>query len=364
MTLGGGDGVEAVSPVRWQDGRVVLIDQTGLPAEVKEIYPETAEEMWEAIKTLRVRGAPAIGIAAAFGVYLGVRDFAASGGPALLREVERVAAYLATSRPTAVNLTWALDRIRRVTAAAVEAGLGPDGIKQGILQEAQSIWQEDAATCRAIGEHGAALLDGVEGVLTHCNAGGLATAQYGTALAPIYHLAEQGRLLHVYADETRPLLQGARLTAWELSRAGIPVTVIADNMAATVLSRGWAQAVIVGADRIAANGDVANKIGTFGLAIVARELGVPFYVAAPISTFDFAITGGGQIPIEERHESELREFNGRPLVPAEARVWNPAFDVTPHRYVTAIITERGVLRPPFDEAIAGLRRNISASDPV
>ncbi len=313
-----------IEPLSVAGDRIEIIDQTLLPGEERRVVVESVEGMWEAIRSLRVRGAPAIGIAAAFGLDIAARASTATGREGFLADLDRARAFLATARPTAVNLFWALERVW-----------------QRVLTEAG-----DVAALRAIGEHGAALLaDGA--VLTHCNAGGLATSGYGTALAPVYLAHEMGRRIAVYADETRPLLQGARLTAWELARAGVPVTVIGDGMAASVLARGDVQAVIVGADRVAANGDVANKIGTLGLAIVARTLGVPFYVAMPLSTVDPSIATGAEIPIEERGEDELRAFNGRAIVPAAAEVYNPAFDVTPHEYVTAFITERGVVRPPY-----------------
>jgi methylthioribose-1-phosphate isomerase len=264
--------------------------------------------------------------------------------------VQEAAGYLASSRPTAVNLFWALKRVQQAVAAAATDDVA--ALKELVLKEALAIRDEDEAMCRAIGEHGAALLNDAAAVLTHCNAGTLATARYGTALAPVYTLAARGKVLKVFADETRPLLQGARLTAWELHQAGIPVTLITDNMAATVMARGWVQAVTVGADRITANGDVANKIGTYGVAILAREHGIPFYVAAPASTFDLSLASGDQIPIEERDPAEVSHFGLRPIAPEGISIFNPAFDVTPYRYVTAIITEKGVIRPPYKQNIA------------
>lgn len=332
-----------IEPLSVDGDRIEIIDQTLLPGEERRVEIDTVEAMWEAIRSLRIRGAPAIGIAAAFGLDIAARASAATERDGLLADLERARAHLATSRPTAVNLFWALERVweRMSTTAGDVAAL-----RAAVRDEALAILEEDRAAGRAIGEHGAALL-GDGAVLTHCNAGGLATSGYGTALAPVYLAHEQGRRIEVYADETRPLLQGARLTAWELARAGVPVTVIGDGMAASVLARGGVQAVIVGADRVAANGDFANKIGTLGLAIVARGLGVPFYVALPTSTIDPAIATGAEIPIEERGDDELRAFNGRTIVPAAAEVYNPAFDVTPHEYVAAFITERGVVRPPY-----------------
>lgn len=342
---------EPVAPIRWQDGQVEMIDQTRLPEELVIIRPRTVEEMWDAIKTLKVRGAPAIGIAAALGLYLAIKDSRARDRAEFETELKQAAAYLASSRPTAVNLFWALKRVQKAVAAATTTTNDVSSLKDLVLKEALAIRDEDEATCRAIGKNGAALLQDAEAVLTHCNAGTLATARYGTALAPIYYLASRGKVLKVFADETRPLLQGARLTAWELHQAGIPVTLITDNMAAAVMARGLVQAVIVGADRITANGDVANKIGTYGVAILAREHGLPFYVAAPASTFDLSLSSGEQIPIEERDPAEVSHFGLRPTAPEGINIFNPAFDVTPYRYVTAIITEKGIIRPPYKENI-------------
>jgi methylthioribose-1-phosphate isomerase len=325
------------------DGDVVtIIDQTLLPVEERRIEIRTVEAMWEAIRSLRVRGAPAIGLAAAFGLDIAARASEATERDGFLADLESARAYLATSRPTAVNLFWALDRV--VQRVQSDPATDVATLRARVRAEALALLEEDLATGRAIGEHGARLLR--EGaILTHCNAGGLATAGYGTALAPIYVAHEQGLKLRVYADETRPLLQGARLTSWELARAGVPVTVIADSMAASVLSTGEVQAVIVGADRVAANGDVANKIGTLGVAIIARNYGIPFYVAVPSSTIDFATPTGADIPIEERAPDELTLFNNRRIVPEASNVYNPAFDVTAAEYVTAFITEHGVFSP-------------------
>ncbi len=342
-----------VKTIEWADDAVRIIDQTLLPTEVRYLDITDVETMWEAIKSLRVRGAPAIGIAAAFGLYLAVRNSGATDYPAFMAEVDRAAGYLATSRPTAVNLFWALKRVQRLVQE--NASLPIPRLKQRMLDEACTMIDEDNAVCRAIGEHGAGLLAGrAESILTHCNAGGLATAQWGTALAPVYVMAERGQAVRVYADETRPLLQGARLTAWELQQAGVPVTLITDNMAATVLSHGKVQAVIVGTDRVAANGDVANKIGTFGVAVLAHEFGIPFYVAAPTSSIDMSLATGELIPIEERKPEEVTEGFGRRTAPRGVSVFNPAFDVTPNRYVTALITEKGVVRPPYVESLKTL----------
>jgi methylthioribose-1-phosphate isomerase len=338
-----------IQPIAIDGDVVTIIDQTLLPVEERRIAIETVEAMWEAIRSLRVRGAPAIGIAAAFGLDIAARGSTATDRDAFLADLTDARDHLATARPTAVNLVWALDRV--MERAAADPATDVAQLRERVRAEALALLEEDLAAGRAIGEHGARLLR--EGaVLTHCNAGGLATAGYGTALAPIYVAHERGLHLHVYADETRPLLQGARLTSWELARAGVPVTVIADSMAASVLSRGEVQAVIVGADRVAANGDVANKIGTLGVAIIARNYGIPFYVAVPLSTIDFATATGADIPIEERSPDELTQFNERRIVPEASAVYNPAFDVTPAAYVTAFITEHGVFAP---DEIADLR---------
>lgn len=324
------------------DGCLKMIDQTRLPTEFVEIECHDVETVWEAIRTLRVRGAPAIGIAAAYGVVLGVRSAVASGEAEFGARLREVTDYLATSRPTAVNLFWALDRMKRVAA-----GQGGKPDLQVLLAEAHVIAEEDRQMCRAIGRYGAELLTDGQGVLTHCNAGGLATADYGTALAAIFAAHEAGKTVHVYADETRPLLQGARLTAWELQRRGIDVTLICDSMAAQVMREGRVQSVIVGADRIAANGDTANKIGTYGVALLAAAHEIPFYVAAPSSTFDLSIASGEAIPIEHRNPEEITHGFGKQTAPDGVRAYNPAFDVTPARLIAAFITERGVVRPPY-----------------
>jgi len=338
--------------VRWVgglDGRMELIDQTLLPGEHKTITPRSVEEVWEAIKVLRVRGAPAIGVAAAMGVVVGLRN-TGDDEAAILARLAEVCDYLATSRPTAVNLFWALDRMRR--AAEAHRGRGGQALKEALLAEAKAIRDEDAAMCRAIGDAGQYLITEGCGVLTHCNAGSLATAEYGTALAPLYRAHELGRRFRVYADETRPLLQGARLTVWELMQAGIDVTLICDDMAAVVMREGKVDLVLVGADRIAANGDVANKIGTYGLAVLAQHHGIPFCVAAPSSTFDLSIKSGDQIPIEERGAEEVTCGFGRRTAPEGAKVYSPAFDVTPAKLIAGIITERGLIKKPTRRRIA------------
>ena len=340
--------------VRWiggLSGRMEIIDQTFLPVEFKVIPCPTIESVWEAIKTLRVRGAPAIGVAAAMGVVVGIQN-AGDDEADVFEAANRTAEYLATSRPTAVNLFWALDRMKR--AALAYRGRGGLAMKEALLAEAQAVRDEDAAMCRRIGDHGASLITEGCGVLTHCNAGGLATAEYGTALAPLYRAHEAGRHFRVYADETRPLLQGSRLTMWELKQAGIDCTLICDNMAALIMRQGKVNLIIVGADRIAANGDTANKIGTYGVAVLAKYHGVPFYVAAPSSTFDLSIAGGDAIPIEERGSDEVTHGFGRQTAPTGSQVYCPAFDVTPAALIAGIITERGLIRPPFQANIASL----------
>lgn len=331
--------------LRWEggvDGRLVLIDQTLLPAELREIECRSTQDVWQAIRRLAVRGAPAIGCAAAYGLVIAAQESAESTAQ-LRSQVRDAAAYLATSRPTAVNLFWALERMQGAADASV--GLDVAGLRARLLYEARAIEAEDRAMCAAIGRHGAALLRDGAGVLTHCNAGGLATAGDGTALAVFFAAAAEGKRIHVYADETRPLLQGARLTAWELQQRGVPVTLICDSAAAHVMQQGRVQAVVTGADRIAANGDAANKIGTYSVAQLARAHGIPFYVAAPSSTFDLSLPDGSDIPIEQRGAEEVTHFGGTPTAPEGVEVYNPAFDVTPAGLITAIITERGVIQP-------------------
>jgi methylthioribose-1-phosphate isomerase len=338
--------------IEWVDGAARIVDQTRLPTELLYIDIRTTEEMYEAISVLKVRGAPAIGIAAAFGVYCGISGFPeALSAKELLALVTQKADYLASSRPTAVNLFWAMDRVKKTARSYFDRNESVGQIKKALFDEAQAILREDRESCRKIGEYGFDLLCGFNTLLTHCNAGSLATGEYGTALAPVYVGKDRGKVFHIFADETRPLLQGARITAFELMAAGIPVTLICDNMSATVMAAGKVDAVIVGADRIALNGDVANKIGTYGLAIIAKAHGVPFFVAAPVSTFDATIETGKDIPIEERDPEEIRNGFGKRTAPADVAVFNPAFDVTPNRLITAIITERGVLTQPFKENI-------------
>ena len=328
------------------DGFLRLIDQTRLPTALAFCDCRTVEEVWEAIKNLRVRGAPGIGVAAAYGVVIGMQG---CGADAYRRQLDFVADHLRTSRPTAVNLFWAIDRMQRVGRTLVEVAAAERAAR--LLAEARAIHAEDAAMCHAIGRAGAGLIRDGCGVLTHCNTGGLATAEYGTALSVLFTAADQGRRFHVFADETRPLLQGARLTTWELQQAGIDVTLICDSMAAQVMKEGRVQLVIVGADRIAANGDTANKIGTYGVAVLAKAHGIPFYVAAPSSTFDLSLPNGDAIPIEERPASEVTHLAGVAIAPAGVRVANPAFDVTPAGLITGLITEEGLIQPVKEAVI-------------
>jgi methylthioribose-1-phosphate isomerase len=329
-----------VETIEWTAGGVVMIDQRRLPRQQVFVTCRTYQEVAEAIKTMVIRGAPAIGVAAAMGVALGVQQNA---------DFETVCATLAATRPTAVNLFWAIDRMRRVMAS-LETCSRPEIVRH-MIQEAQKVRQEDIALCMAIGRQGAALVPDGKTVLTHCNAGALATAGYGTALGVIRAAVEAGKKVDVFAGETRPFLQGARLTAWELQQDSIPTTVITDNMAGYFLRSGRIGCVVVGADRIASNGDVANKIGTYSVAVLAKENGVPFYVAAPVSTFDLTLASGDQIPIEQRPASEVTHLFGVAFAPENIRVENPAFDVTPARYVTAIICEHGIAREPYTESL-------------
>ena len=332
------------------NGSLFLIDQTLLPTEFKEIECLTAQNVWDAIKVLQVRGAPAIGVSAAYGVVIGLQEFRQTDRSAFDAKLTEVTGYLASSRPTAVNLFWALDRMSAVAIA--NQHLTSADMHDRLFQEANAINDEDREMCLAIGRHGSQLIENGTGVLTHCNAGALATAGEGTALSVFFAAAAQGKTIRVYADETRPLLQGARLTAWELQQRNIPVTVICDNMAAQVMKEGKINAVVTGADRIAANGDSANKIGTYGVAVLARAHNIPFYVAAPSSTFDLSLAHGDSIPIEQRSRDEVALGFGRQTVPDNVDVYNPAFDVTPANLITAIITERGIIRNPSAESVA------------
>src|SRR6202167_4115353 len=340
-----------IPTLAWTPEGVRFIDQTKLPLEESYVLATTYEQVADVIVTMVVRGAPAIGVSAAYGVALGAKNTTAATPQEFAPEFEKICARLAGTRPTAVNLFWAIDRMKQVFGALVASGASLAQIKEKILAEANAMYDEDIAACKAMGAFGGALLPEEGGVLTHCNAGALATCGYGTALGVIRSAVEQGKRIHVYADETRPFLQGARLTAWELMADGIPTTVICDNMAASLMRAGKIQAVVVGADRIAANGDFANKIGTYNVAILAKEHGIPFYCAAPWSTIDLACASGDAIPIEERSPAEVTHHGGKQLTPHGVGICNPAFDVTPAKYVTAIITERGVLRAPYAESL-------------
>jgi methylthioribose-1-phosphate isomerase len=333
-------------------GYLALIDQTLLPGQLLEIECRNVEVVWEAIRSLRVRGAPAIGIAAAYGVCVDLQKHVGQDRRSFARRLEEVTAYLAGSRPTAVNLFWALDRLKAV--AAKHADAAPPELLATLLAEAKAIEEEDRQACRAIGRFGAELLAADQGVLTHCNAGGLATADYGTALAVIFRAQEDGKRPKVFVDETRPLLQGARLTAWELVQRGIDATLICDSMAAQVMREGRIQAVVTGADRIAANGDTANKIGTYSVAVLAAAHNIPFYIAAPTSTFDLSLDSGDAIPIEQRAAEEITESFGKRTAPAGVAVYNPAFDVTPARLIRAIVCERGVIQPVDRDTIRAM----------
>ena len=330
-----------------------MIDQRKLPGAEIYVRCKTAAEVARAIRNMVIRGAPAIGVAAAMGIAIGMRKSTTSGTQKFAAEFYKVCELMAATRPTAVNLFWAIDRMKRTFAAAAKAGESVDQIKDRLDREAEAIHDEDVASCRAMGAFGAAIVPADARILTHCNAGALATAGYGTALGVIRGAVEAGKHVTVFADETRPFLQGARLTAWELVRDGIQTTVIADNMAGSLMRQGKVDLVVVGADRIAANGDTANKIGTYSVAVLAREHGIPFYVAAPLSTIDLGTPDGTHIPIEERNAREVTHAGGSQLVPDGALVWNPAFDVTPHPLIAGIITERGIFRPPFIESLAG-----------
>ncbi len=338
-----------VETIQWTDAGVVMIDQTRLPLEETFVTCRTYEEVAAAIKDMIIRGAPAIGVAAAMGVALGVLHASAAD---LDAQVETICGTLARTRPTAVNLFWAIDRMKRLYAGMRGRPLAE--IRVRLVEEAKLVKEEDIAINRAIGRHGAPLVPAAKTVLTHCNAGALATAGYGTALGVIRAAVECGKQIDVFADETRPFLQGARLTVWELQQDGIPTTLITDNMAGHFMKSGRIGCVVVGADRIAANGDVANKVGTYSVAVLAKENGVPFYVAAPVSTLDLTLASGDLIPIEQRPAAEVTHVFGHPVAPAGTAVENPAFDVTPARYVSAIITEKGVARAPYQESLRGL----------
>jgi methylthioribose-1-phosphate isomerase len=332
---------------------VVMIDQRKLPAQEIYVTCRTAADVARAIKTMVIRGAPAIGVAAALGIALGMRRSTATGTQKFATEFYRICDVMAATRPTAVNLFWAIDRMKRSFAAGVAAGESVEQLKDRLDREADLIHDEDVASCKAMGAFGAAVVPQEARILTHCNAGALATAGYGTALGVIRGAVEAGKHVAVFADETRPFLQGARLTAWELVRDGIDTTVITDNMSGALMRQGKVNFVVVGADRIAANGDTANKIGTYSVAVLAREHNVPFYVAAPLSTIDLKTADGAGIPIEERSSREVTHVGSSQLAPEGASVWNPAFDVTPNHLIAGIITEKGIFRAPYTESLRG-----------
>jgi methylthioribose-1-phosphate isomerase len=343
-----------IQTLEWTDHGVRFIDQTKLPTEETYVTCTTHEQVADVIRTMVVRGAPAIGVAAAMGIALGVKNSKAENVGELKRELDQICEIIGETRPTAVNLFWA---IRRMQEKFERVRIRPVAqIKQDLIEESKRMHAEDIAANQAMGRHGATLMPSEGGVLTHCNAGALATAGYGTALGVIRAAVEQGKKIHVYADETRPFLQGSRLTAWELMKDGIPTTVISDNMAGAMMLQDKIDAIVVGADRIAANGDVANKIGTYSVAVLAREHSIPFYVAAPISTIDFACPDGSRIPIEQRNPREVTHIGGRQMTPEGVSIENPAFDVTPAKYIRAIITERGIARSPFEESLRSLAR--------
>jgi len=340
--------------IDWQDREIVMVDQRKLPGREVYVRCKTPAEVARAIKTMIIRGAPAIGVAAAMGIALGMQRSTAQGTRQFAVEFNKLCDLMAGTRPTAVNLFWAIDRMKRSLEAGVQAGESVDELKTRLEREARAIHDEDVASCKAMGRHGADLVPDHARILTHCNAGALATAGYGTALGVIRAAAERGKVTQVFADETRPFLQGARLTAWELVREHVPTTVITESMAGPLMRRGDVDLVVVGADRIAANGDVANKIGTYTVALLAEAHGVPFYVAAPLSTIDLQTPDGEGIPIEQRNPREVTHVGSTQLAPAGAGVWNPAFDITPHRLVKGIITERGIARPPYDQSLRQL----------
>lgn len=349
-----------IAPVRFEEDKMLILDQTQLPGDKVYLEMQTKEDVWDAIYKLKVRGAPAIGVAAGYGIYICVRDAKAADYRDFYKQFMEIKNYLASSRPTAVNLFWALDRMENCVKGFESRSAEPwealqDEIKKALLAEAEKIRIEDECACRAMGEYGLTLLKPGMGILTHCNAGTIATARYGTSLAPLYIGHEKGYNFKVFVDETRPLLQGARLTAWELSEAGIDTTLICDNMASIVMKNGWIDAVVVGCDRMAANGDGANKIGTSGVAILAHEYGIPFYMFVPISTIDRKTKTGDDIHIELRKGEEIyRLWYEKDMAPEGIKTYNPAFDVTPAKYITAVITEKGILYPPYEESIRKL----------
>jgi methylthioribose-1-phosphate isomerase len=346
-----------IQTLEWTDSGVRFIDQTKLPTEETYVVCRTHEQVADVIRTMVVRGAPAIGVSAAMGIALGVKNSKASTVGELAPEFDQICDVIGKTRPTAVNLFWAIARMREKFASLRVRPLAQ--IKQALIEEANRMHAEDIAANQAMGRYGAALMPASGGVLTHCNAGALATCGYGTALGVIRAAVEQGKKIHVYADETRPFLQGSRLTAWELMKDGIPTTVISDNMAGAMMKQGKIAAVVVGADRIAANGDVANKIGTYTVAVLAKEHGIPFYVAAPFSTIDMATPDGSKIPIEQRNAREVTHIAGKQMVPDGVLVENPAFDVTPAKYVSAIVTERGIARAPYEASLQKIAEEVA-----
>ena len=348
-----------IHTLQWTERGVVFIDQTKLPTEEIYVTCTTYQQVADAIRNMIVRGAPAIGVAAAMGIAIGVKNSQASNSSDLKKELDQICEAIRQTRPTAVNLFWAIRRMQEKFESL--RGHPVAQIKQAIIEEAQRMHAEDIAANQAMGRHGATLMPSTGGVLTHCNAGALATAGYGTALGVIRAAVEQGKKIHVYADETRPFLQGSRLTAWELMKDGIPTTVISDNMAGVMMKQGKIGAIVVGADRIAANGDVANKVGTYTVAILAKEHGIPFYVAAPISTVDLETPDGSGIPIEQRNIKEVTHIAGKQMTPDGVSIENPAFDVTPAKYVAAIITENGIARAPYEVSLRALARSHAAS---
>jgi methylthioribose-1-phosphate isomerase len=347
-----------IESVKWKNGQLILLDQTLLPEETVFLSLTSIEEVWEAIRSLKVRGAPAIGMAAAYGLYLGVKDSIEGNVGAFIADLEKKSDYLETARPTAVNLFWALKRLKERAYQGQKQGQKAEIIKKALLDEALQIQAEDEEVCRQIGEHAISLFQDGMGILTHCNAGSLATAKYGTATAPFYIAKERGWNLKVFAAETRPVLQGARLTTWELLKAGIDVTLICDNMAAVVMANQFVQAVIVGTDRVAANGDAANKIGTYTLALLAKAHGISFYVAAPLSSIDLSTAAGKDIQIEERSEDEIILGLGKRIAPQGVRVYNPSFDITPYSLVTAFVTEKGIIYPDKEGQYASILQKL------
>ena len=341
-----------IKTIEWGKGKVRLIDQTKLPLVEKYVDCREWQEVAEAIKSMKIRGAPAIGVAAALGIALGAKNSQATNTNDFLKEFEEICEGISATRPTARNLFWAVERMRARVQSHQNSR--PEGLKQILEEEALKILKEDIEINEEMGKIGAELLKDGDNILTHCNAGALATAGYGTALGVIRAAFNENKQIHIFVDETRPLLQGARLTAWELKKEGIPFTLITDNMAGFLMSQGKIEKVIVGADRIVANGDVANKIGTYSVAVLAKENGIPFYVAAPRSTLDLSMASGEKIPVEERGPQEVTQINGSLIAPAQVKVRNPAFDITPHSYISAIITEVGIAKPPFGESLRRL----------